>query len=767
MISRTFALFSAVFCLLLLTNTAYSQTPSPITYLFVEVKDTSGKAVDDATVTFDSSVATKTDKDGFAKASLLGRSNQRRYDLQVSKAGYLTSEHVLFPYCAQSYSIRSREGFPNSAEDQKNCDPIPISVRLLKNPVTEAERWSIEAEERTRQLLLAAKRGDAASLRKLLEAGVTPDTTDNKGVPAIAWAAFEGDADTIKTLLDRGAVVSNKNTLAHQVLLVYLTEGIRNDRRFDEVQAEVQAAVQQREEVVRRLVEAGAGLNVQGSHRGTVLNSAIQLTPYAAQTSLSSASYFLPVESIKLLVTAGAEVTAPDVRGLTPLMSAASKMSVVLIRMLLEAGARASINAKDNEGRTALMFAAERGHVETIKMLLEAGAAINAKDNMGQTALMYAHGHRYSGISTLAAGKCLIAAGANVNDVNTQRQTPLMLAVQRHYVEEVKMLLEAGARASVIERDSRGKTALMYLRSELYDDASPGIIKILVAAGADLNVADDNGETPLMLLASQDFSETAIVALLKEGARASINAKDQQGRTALMLAAQTGFVERIKKLLDAGASINMRDNKRQTALTYAALGYSARSDIIRFLVAAGLRADDENDDGQTALMLTAQRHVADAISHLLKAGADPNKKDKVGRTALMYAVSEAVYPDRVPDAVISLIGAGADVNAADESGQTVLIFALRGRSLQSIKRLLEGGARVNAQDKQGLTALIHAIKCPVCGSENEMAGEVRVLLEGGADVRIKDNQGRTALMLAKQADIKSLINLLEEAERRR
>ena len=73
---------------------------------------------------------------------------------------------------------------------------------------------------------------------------------------------------------------------------------------------------------------------------------------------------------------------------------------------------------------------------------------------------------------------------------------------------------------------------------------------------------------------------------------------------------------------------------------------------------------------------------------------------------------------------------------------------------------------INAQDKQGFTALMHAIKCRVCGSENEMAREVRVLLEGGADVGIKDNQGRTALMLAKQADIKSLISLLEEAERR-
>ena len=202
-----------------------------------------------------------------------------------------------------------------------------------------------------------------------------------------------------------------------------------------------------------------------------------------------------------MLITAGADVNAPEVPGLTPLMSAAEKMSVALIKMLLEAGASASINAKDNEGRTALMFAAERGHVETIKTLLEAGAAINIKDNMGKTALMYTQGYMYSRNSSLDAGKCLISAGASINDVNAKRQSPLMLAVQRNYLEEVKMLLEGGARASVNARDNQGKTALMYVKSEGYDDASADIIRSLVAAGADVNAGDDDGETPLMLLA--------------------------------------------------------------------------------------------------------------------------------------------------------------------------------------------------------------------------------------------------------------------------
>jgi ankyrin repeat protein len=689
MISRTFVLVSAVFCLLLLANTAYSQQPSPITYVFVEVKDTSGKAVDGATVTFASKVATKTDKDGVAKASVMHSYNQRRYELQVSKAGYVTSDHVLFPYCAESYSIRTRETFPESPEDRNTCQSTPVNIQLLRTPVTVAERWSSEAEERKRQFVLAAKRGDAAGLRKLLEAGVTPDTTDNQGVPAIAWAAFAGDADTIKTLLDRGAVVRNRNTLAHQALLIYLTEGIRSDRYLDESQA----AAQQRAEIVRRLVDAGAGVNVQGSHRGTVLNSAIQLSPFGPLTYLASSSYYLPIESIRLLITAGADVNAADVRGHTPLMAAADKMSAPLIKTLLEAGARASINGKENEGRTAVMFAAERGHVETIKMLFEAGAVINAKDNIGRTALMHTQSYMYSPSSSLDAGKYLIAAGASINDVNAWRQTPLMLAAVRNYAEEVKLLLGAGARASINARDSKGRTALMYVKRQLYDDASAEIIRRLVAAGADVNAVDDDGETPLMVSLSHDPYYGNPMVLLEEGARASINYKDKQGRTALMFAAQTGEVGITKTLLEVGASINARDNKGQNALTYAALGYPSRSDIIPFLLSTGLRVDDENVDRQTALMLAAQRRVAEPVSQLLKAGADPNKKDKVGRTALMYAVSEPIYPDQVPEAVMSLIGAGADV-------------------------------------------------------------------------RIKDNQGRTALMMAKEAGSKSVINLLEEAERR-
>ena len=757
---RVFALVIAVSCLFLLTNTAYSQTPSPTTYFFVEVKDTSGEAVAGATVTVDGRLQGSTNEDGSAGVTSVGGYGPLRYELQVSKAGYLTSEHAVFAYCMQSHSIYTRDSLPDGPFEHKNCKEMPISVQLLRIPVTAVDRQRVETEEQKRQFLLAAKRGDAASLLKLLDAGIKPGTTDDGRVPAIVWAAYAGDPETIKALLERGAVVKNRNTLAHQVLLLYLSEGIGNDRRLGQDQA---AAVQQREEVVRRLVEAGAGVNIKGSHRGTVLNLAIHRSPYA--NNLDPARYYLPFESVKLLIKAGADVNAPDLSGSTPLMSAAEKMSPILIKMLFEAGARTSINAKDNKGQTALMFAAQRGDAETIKTLLEAGVIIDTKDNLGQTALMFARGHGSSGISSLSAGKSLIAAGANVNEANAEKQTLLMLVVQHNYADEVAMFLEAGARTSINARDSQGRTALMYVRSQSYRDESTRIIGLLLEAGADVNVADNDGQTPLMLLSTQELAGNAIPALLEGGANVSINVQDKQGRTALMLAAQAGSVQRIKDLREAGASINARDNKGQTALTYAALGYPGRFDIISFLVSAGLRVDDENDEGQTPLMLAAQRPHSGAVSQLLKAGGNSsvNKKDKLGRTALMHAVSLAGYIPQVPEAVSALLEAGADVNGADESGQTVLMFATRGSPPQVINKLLQDGARINAQDKQGLTALMYAIGCE-CGTELELA-KLSSLLAGGAAVSIKDNQGRTALMLAKQRNVKPIITLLEEAQK--
>jgi len=608
MIRHAFVLGGFVCCLLFLSlDTAYAQVLSPRSYLFVEVKDTAGQGITDATLTVSDGDgktirSARTDKDGLARTEFPPRTDHH-YNIQVSKSGYLSSEKVLF----------TEPGSPDLVEGILNAPRYQaLAIVLRKTPIMPEERQTAEAEEQKYQLLLAAKRGDAVSLRKLLQAGVKADTPDAKGVSAIVWAVFAGDTETIKALLAAGANVRKKNTLGHQALLIYLAEGLPRERATRKSESDSQTGLEKdllegHEEIVRKLIKAGAGVNERTSNWGTVLNNAIIQVPD-----------FLSSLTVKALIAAGAKVNdVDDTGGRVPLMLAAQTSSLETINMLLKAGAsvdakdkaartalmwaqtssaypghynpeivraliaaRADVNAVDQYGRTPLMAAAAADLLDSVEMLLAAGAKpyINAKDKWGSTALIrafdsfyystkYSVGHPFSAIV-----KALIAAGANINDADGNGRTPLMLAAQTNSLAAVKMLLEAGA--PINTKDKAGRTVLMYDQLT-YHFPSLEIIKALIAAGADLHAVDEQGRTPLML-AAQSASIEIVRVLLAAGAKSSINAKDKWGQTALFftcyasgfsLPAVRGLVA--KELIAAGADVNLKDNQGQTALMVA------------------------------------------------------------------------------------------------------------------------------------------------------------------------------------------------------
>jgi ankyrin repeat protein len=117
-----------------------------------------------------------------------------------------------------------------------------------------------------------------------------------------------------------------------------------------------------------------------------------------------------------------------------------------------------------------------------------------------------------------------------------------------------------------------------------------------LAAGDKLTDVDASGWTPLMYAAGS-YGDSLEVELLKAGA--NVNARSKRGETALMASAVTGMAD--EGLLKAGADVNA-----------------------------------VNDVGMTALMLLVQRADPDELATLLKAGADPRKRDALGRTALDY-----------------------------------------------------------------------------------------------------------------------------------
>jgi|SRR5215213_2843807 len=121
------------------------------------------------------------------------------------------------------------------------------------------------------------------------------------------------------------------------------------------------------------------------------------------------------------------DVNQTDQEGYTPLMRAAERGQVNVVRALLKRGAE--VDARRPGGFTALMLAAQKGSLPVVKVLLAAGANPNVS-------VVTSHAGE---LSTLIAGimsgnqpvvQTLIKGGAKVNPRTADRGTPLMAAVQ-------------------------------------------------------------------------------------------------------------------------------------------------------------------------------------------------------------------------------------------------------------------------------------------------------------------------------------------------
>lgn len=309
----------------------------------------------------------------------------------------------------------------------------------------------------------------------------------------------------------------------------------------------------------------------------------------------------------------------------------------------------------------------------------------------------------------------------------------------------------------------------------------------LIAAGADVQVANLFGATPLMLAATAG-NAGMIKLLLDAGAPA--DAANEEGQTPLMAVARTGNVEGAKLLLGRGAKVDAREHwGGQTALMWAAA--QGQPKMIRLLLSRGAevngratvrdwqrrvtaegRPKDMNRGGLTPLLFAAREGCIDCMQALLDGGADIDLADPDGGTPLILALLNGNW-----NAAKFLVLAGADVNLWDLSGQTPLYAAVDMNTLpvgrrielpsmdpttgvQLVQLLLDKGANPNAQLKLrpkyrnipndryrdpmivwGTTPLLRAAK----------AGDVpvlRLLLQHGALANLANSIGVTPLMAA-------------------
>ena len=140
--------------------------------------------------------------------------------------------------------------------------------------------------------------------------------------------------------------------------------------------------------------------------------------------------------------------------GKTKLMDTAHRGDKDAFEAALAAGDK--LTDVDASGWTTLMYAASSYGVSVVSEIIKAGVAVNARSKRGETALM-------ASAVTGMADEDLLNAGAEVNAVNDDRMTALMLLVQHGDPDAIEIFLKAGADARM--KDSKGRTALDYLNA--------------------------------------------------------------------------------------------------------------------------------------------------------------------------------------------------------------------------------------------------------------------------------------------------------------
>jgi uncharacterized protein len=267
---------------------------------------------------------------------------------------------------------------------------------------------------------------------------------------------------------------------------------------------------------------------------------------------------------VQLLIDQGADIATTDAAGRNAMFAAAAAGLVAMLELLVQCGL--SVKTVDNTGTTLLMAAAVGGHKLAAEWLLQRGAAVNAVDIEGCAALHHANMncsddaamvrlllasgadvhtrsvHHQTALDVAAGAghveciRALIAAGADINNADSNGMTSLHMAIGSNHSAVAQLLLEHGATAVLnnvvsVNCCCTGLTALM-----LCTEADT--LKLLLAAGADVHITTDAGDTCLHKAAAHGCVAPVVCLFIKAGV--DLSAVNSRGKTAAQVAHDRG-----------------------------------------------------------------------------------------------------------------------------------------------------------------------------------------------------------------------------------
>ena len=473
-------------------------------------------------------------------------------------------------------------------------------------------------------LVDAVRSGDADGVRLLLKQKADVNAPAPDGSTPLHFAVQRDDQPMVELLIKSGANVKATNRYGVPPMAI--------------------AAVNGNAGIMNVLLHAGADPN-------------IGLSP--DETPIMTAARTGKVEALKTLIAHGAQLNTRDARGQSPLMWAAARNNADAVRLLIEAGADLQVRTNNKPagraaqmsvflspqptGFTALLFAVRAGSLDAVKALLDAGANVNDALSDGESALVVAAANAHWEVANL-----LLDRGADPNHAgagwNALHQTVHSRRPNLGYtpgpvptgsldsIEVVKKLIAKGidvnARMTKNGMKDGQRNRLNRLGATAFllgaKNTDLEVLKVLLAAGADINIPSADGSTPLMVAAGlgmwyvgedggslpgQEDEAFEVVKLCVERG-ANVNAVNTIGETPLHGAAFRGVNAIAEYLVDKGAKLDTKDTRGWTPLFIAnGLSYgdvfkqqpqTARL-LEKLMTARGLSIDGQVADGTECL----------------------------------------------------------------------------------------------------------------------------------------------------------------------
>lgn len=314
--------------------------------------------------------------------------------------------------------------------------------------------------------------------------------------------------------------------------------------------------------------------------------------------------------AVKLLLKSGSKVDVSDLDNLTPLHLAANRGALPVVQALLEHGAL--VDKRSTDKLTPLHYASSRGHTDVVMTLIKFRASLDSLDSGDRTPLALAASRDLYHVV-----KVLVESGAKVNIEDVKGYTSLCEAVWHKNVPMTQLLLDYGAKL----------TPTPYLLHYAILHRHLEMVKVLLNAGAIVNIRDDRGSTPL-IVAVKTAQPEIIKLLLNYGAYVDF-CGGLSWKTPLITAIENKEnpdLRVILELIEGGANID----KSCWSLTPVATALLLEKiDVTVMLLAYGASLDIVEDGSSDPMNFARSINSVHSVRAMTYVGYDLRKCDDI------------------------------------------------------------------------------------------------------------------------------------------